>query len=269
MKTHYQAQSLPALAALLTEEDAITYSVLRQILKGECADVFTDGKNWIACHSRAPYPVWVWCRDGEDGTLAETIGRCIKEKFPLEKGFVVILSVGLRRELARVDSYFANTQEKMDLLSYRLKTLAEPPARCGGGMRLVRSEEIEGLIPCWIAMQEEMDGIKITADHARTTMGRFVEQKGLYAWHNAQGQLVAMCARGDQTPYSKVSAVYTLPEHRRKGYCQNLVWSVTKEILDDGYCPILYTDADYAASNACYQKIGYRQIGRLTSIQRK
>lgn len=269
MKTHYQNQSVPALAALLTGEDAITYSVLRQILKGECADVFTGGENWIVCHSRAPYPVWVWCRDGKNAALAETIGRCIQENLPLEKGFVVILSVELRRELARVDGYFANTQEKMDLISYRLDTLAEPPAPCGGGMCLVRSQEIEDLIPRWIAMQEEMDGLKITADHARTTMGRFVEQRGLYAWRNAQGQLVAMCARGDQAPYSKISAVYTLPEHRRNGYCQNLVWSVTKEILDGDYCPILYTDAAYIASNACYQKIGYHQIGRLTSIQRR
>ena len=33
-----------------------------------------------------------------------------------------------------------------------------------------------------------------------------------------------------------------------------------------GYLPVVYTDADYAASNECYKKIGYRLNGRLCTL---
>ena len=33
-----------------------------------------------------------------------------------------------------------------------------------------------------------------------------------------------------------------------------------------GYTPMLYTNADYTASNACYSKIGYVLRGKLCTI---
>lgn len=268
MENHYKNQTRPELAALLLEEDAITFSVLRQILMSECADIVTDGASWIVCHSASPYPVWVWCRDAENGDAVRRIARCLKTQFPLEQGFVVILGQELHQHLTAEDAYFAAAREKMGLLSYRLDTLAPKPPKCEGQMRLVADEELEDLIPHWIAMRVEMEGRRITPEKAMATMTRIAGERGLYAWCDAGGQIVAVCARLDQAPYGKISSVYTLPEHRRKGYCQNLIHSVTKQMLCEGRIPILYTDAAYAASNACYQKIGYRQIGRLTSMER-
>lgn len=63
-----------------------------------------------------------------------------------------------------------------------------------------------------------------------------------------------------------INLVFTRPEFRRKHYAQNLVYQVTKLARDAGYIPMLYTDADYAASNACYEKIGYVLRGRLCTI---
>lgn len=52
----------------------------------------------------------------------------------------------------------------------------------------------------------------------------------------------------------------------KKHYAGNLVYQVTKMIIDAGCLPMLYTDGDYAASNACYEKIGYVPQGRLCTI---
>ena len=56
----------------------------------------------------------------------------------------------------------------------------------------------------------------------------------------------------------------TLPafykEIKKHGY------QVSKMAKDAGYMPMLYTDADYAASNACYEKIGYALRGKLYTI---
>ena len=46
----------------------------------------------------------------------------------------------------------------------------------------------------------------------------------------------------------------------------NIQPTFTKLALDAGYVPMLYTDADYVASNACYEKIGYVLQGKLCTI---
>jgi predicted GNAT family acetyltransferase len=46
-----------------------------------------------------------------------------------------------------------------------------------------------------------------------------------------------------------------------------MVYEVSRIAADSGLTPMLYTDADYAASNACYEKIGYVLRGKLCMIQ--
>jgi predicted GNAT family acetyltransferase len=57
-----------------------------------------------------------------------------------------------------------------------------------------------------------------------------------------------------------VSAVYTPPEERGKGYAYNLIYRISKELLDSGdkYC-VLYTDDSNPISNHVYEKIGYKR----------
>lgn len=265
MLQHYRDQACPALADLMQGE-SITYSVLIRILQGECTDIFTDHESVIVCYSSAPWPVWVWCRDSEDRTAVMEIARCLKAHFPLEQGYDIILSYALLEKLRDTDEYFRNAKDGMGLLSYRLDAINEIEYPCQGSMGLVREEEISGLIGIWQDMHMEMEGRSFTLEHCEQSIRRCVEEKSLFAWRNDVGEIVALTRRGDQTPYSKITSVYTLPEHRRKGYAINLVHGVTETILADSLIPILYTDAGYAASNACYQKIGYRQVGSLTSI---
>lgn len=265
MLQHYQSQSLPQAAQLLGEEK-ITFSVLHKILQEDCRDIFTDHAQVIVCYSAYPWPVWAWCRDPENRVAVMEIAQCLKENYPLEHGYEIILSYDLLEALKRQDGYFQEADSKMGLLSYRLDTIAEPDKPCEGFLRLVREDEIPSLIGVRHDMSWEMEGRDLPLEHCEASLCRHVEKKGLFAWCNDAGQIVALTGRGDQPPYSKITSVYTLPRHRRKGYAINLVYGVTKGMLEDGLIPILYTDADYAASNACYQKIGYRQVGRLISI---
>lgn len=267
MLRHYQDQGCPQAAGLL-EEEMITYSVLAKILRGSCAHIFTDLEKLIVCHSCRPMPVWVWCRDVENEDSVMEIARCIKDALPLEQGYVHILSYELLERLREKDTYFADAKEKMGLLSYRLDAINAVDYPCQGYMDKVRGEEIDSLIGVWHDMHMEMEGHDITPEHCRDTMQRMVAEESLYAWRLDDGTIVALTGRGDQGEYSKITSVYTLPEHRRKGYAINLVHGVTETMLADGLIPILYTNADYAASNTCYQKIGYRQVGRLISISK-
>ena len=47
---------------------------------------------------------------------------------------------------------------------------------------------------------------------------------------------------------------------------ENLVYQVTMKTKEAGFVPMLYTNADYEASNACYEKIGYVIRGKLCTV---
>lgn len=265
MLYHYKDQSCPQAAQLL-EEEIVTYSVLSKILQGQCAHIFTDMENIIVCHSGWPWPVWVWCRDVEDENSVLEIARCIKEELPLEQGYSHNLSHGLFESLRQKDGYFRDAGVIRNLLSYRLDVINAVAYPCEGYLSKVKEEEISALISVWHDMHMEMEGRDLNYEQCRETMQRMVAEGSLFAWRLEDGAITAVTGRGDQGKYSKITSVYTLPAHRRRGYAINLVHGVTKTMLSDGFIPILYTDGDYVASNACYQKIGYRQVGSLISI---
>jgi len=81
-----------------------------------------------------------------------------------------------------------------------------------------------------------------------------------------QGKSVVSCKFVPNGNMASVNLVFTRPEFRRKHYAENLVYQVTKLAIEEGYVPMLYTDADYSASNACYEKIGYVLRGKLCTI---
>jgi predicted GNAT family acetyltransferase len=78
-----------------------------------------------------------------------------------------------------------------------------------------------------------------------------------------------MANKGCIGEFGKVAAVYTVPKHRRLGYAINLVGELTRMIMREGLVPALYTDGGYSASNECYKKIGYKQVGRLLMVNKK
>jgi len=100
----------------------------------------------------------------------------------------------------------------------------------------------------------------------RTASKALIEDGHVYLWKNSDGSFVASCDFRVTNNMASLGLVFTRPEFRRKHYAENLVHQVTKIAAEAGYLPMLYTDADYTASNACYVKIGYILRGKLCTI---
>ena len=64
-----------------------------------------------------------------------------------------------------------------------------------------------------------------------------------------------------------VTAVYTPPEQRNKGYATSCVASLTKKLLSERYsfCS-LFADQSNPTSNSIYAKIGYVPLGDALEI---
>jgi len=84
--------------------------------------------------------------------------------------------------------------------------------------------------------------------------------RSMYLWDD--GGPVSMALASAVTPHgSRVGAVYTPPELRRRGYASALVAAASQAQLDAGrrFC-FLFTDLANPTSNRIYQAIGYEPV---------
>ena len=261
---HYQNQAFPFA---LPDDDTITFFVLVRILNGPCAHIHTDGKNIMICLSDRIYPVWIWCRDEDDTEAIAAIAKCLKTHFPLNEGYRYNLSYGMFERLRRADDAFGQMKIAINMLSYRLDELLPASHPCDGHMEAASMANLDTLAPHLQAAVMEMEHVERPLDSLKASLEEKIASGQQFVWYDGDGKLAAMASYRVDGCYGGVSGVYTLPTHRRHGYAMNLVHGVTARVLERGLTPILYTDADYAASNACYQKIGYRQVGSLCTAQ--
>ena len=266
MLTHYKNQSRAELCRLI-ENEKITYSVLYNILGRKCTDIFTDHENVIVCYSNSPFPVWVWCKDVCNPEAVELIGACIKEHFPYEKGHYHIMSEGLWQALIR-DAYFENTYIDIDMLSYRLDNILPIDKAADGKIELADTVDIDIFAGFFHDFELEAEGIDHEMEYCHEHMDEAIERGQIYEWRNENNQLVAMTQSVKTDNFARLSAVYTAPEHRRKGYALNLMHSLCKTAFQSGMTPILYADSSYGPSNECYKKIGFTLVDRLCHIRK-
>ena len=90
---------------------------------------------------------------------------------------------------------------------------------------------------------------------------RFIADKQLYIWDCNGPVSIAKTTRPMRNGIS-VTAVYTPPEQRNKGYATLCVASLTKKLLSERYsfCS-LFADQSNPTSNSIYAKIGYVPLG--------
>jgi GNAT superfamily N-acetyltransferase len=264
--SHYKNTSMTKLRELIRGE--VKFSVLYDILGGDCNDIFTDGEEIIICYSEAPYPVWIWCCNAMSIANLAAIGECIKENFPLSE-YNIILDREIISGLAEVDSYFTNYNVNTEIFAYRLDEICDTVRNADGQIESAEICDIEVLANMWKAAAMEMERYDFPIEQCRNEVNYMIDDERLYVWKNGKGEIAAMANKGCIGEFGKVSAVYTVPKYRRLGYATSLVGEITRMIIREGLVPALYTDGGYSASNECYKKIGYRQVGKLFMINKR
>ena len=248
-------------------EGNITYSVLFRILQNDCTDIYYN-ESVIICYSNHPYPIWVWCRDASKKRDIMSIANCIKTNYPLDENYNIIMGYDVLEQLKKYDSYFKDVSFKMELFSYQLRVINDIDYSCDGHAMLAELADLD-VISCALKdMYYETEELVFSIQECREKALGHINRKQLYVWKNKNGEIVALTSKKIEGKYGSIGSVYTLPMARRKGYAINLVYRVSKELLSNNITPILYTNGNYIASNDCYRKIGFEQIGRICNIKR-
>ena len=223
----------------LLEADKYTFFVLKRIMGGDCRFLLSDHEKLIICFTGHPFPVWIWTPEGasKDDFLM---------KMAAEEGNKMAIST--------------------NMFAYDCLNPVEPERKAEGGIYCCESKDIEEVAVFSDMFHKELGIDQKDEQGYREDAETFINSGNMYLWKDEQGNSVASCMYATTEDMASVSLVFTRPEFRRKHYAENLVYQVTMKAKEEGYIPMLYTDADYEASNACYEKIGYVFRGKLCTI---
>ena len=251
----------------LLENDKYTFFVLGRIMGGKCRFLLTDHERMIICHSDNPYPVWIWTPDDATENEKEFIYKVINEEFSRGKGY----TFNIKYDLAE---FFINKAKpegmdyfiKMNMFAYDCPEPVKPDSTVDGKIHECTMDDVDEIVKIYNLFSKETGIDKQSVEDYRDKAEYSVKNKNLFFWENDAGRHVASCAYRPNGKLASLGLVFTIMKYRRKHYAENLVYLVTKKAQDEGYMPMLYTNADYVASNACYEKIGYKLRGKLCTL---
>ena len=251
----------------LLKNDKYTFFVLGRILKLDCRVILSDHERLIICHTANPFPVWVWTPDDVTEDELQKAYEIIEEVLPVEEGFTFNLKYELAEYIIK-KSAEKGTKVKINtnMLAYDCPEPKKSSDVADGTCHKCTQDDIDILVEFFDLFHKEIGIDQQSLEEYRAQAEEGVKYGTLYLWKNEEGKYVASCTFRPEEELGSVGLVYTREEDRRKHYAENLVYEVTKIAKDAGYTPMLYTDADYVASNACYEKIGYIRRGRLCTI---
>ena len=256
-------------AVNLLENDKYTFSVLRSILTKKCEFILTDHKHYIICYSYKPFPIWIWTRDDITKEQAEKVYTILKNNSLLNGQYRFNLKYDFSKFLidrAKIDGIEISIS--LNLLTYECLTPIKPSKKAKGKLHKCTEEDVFELADLIGCFHDEVEIDKKNKGEHLTDARLLINEGNVYFWKDDASNNVACCR---YTPrdgeLACIGLVFTRTENRRKNYAQNLVYSVTNIARNEGFIPILYTNANYAASNECYTKIGYEVKGRLCMVK--
>lgn len=251
----------------ILETDKYTFFVLRRIMGGKCELILTDHERLIICFTGKPFPIWIWTPDDATEAEMERAYQIVSEHALLNGEYHFNLKYDLAKyfmERAVLDGKTLSIS--LNMLAYDCRNPVKPTAIADGSIYRCSREDIEELVDFLDLFHKETGIDQKERNDYRVDAEAYINSGNMYLWKNKLGTNVASCKFAPDGNMASINFVFTRPEFRRRHYAENLVYQVTKLAMSEGYVPVLYTDADSIASNACYEKIGYVLRGKLCTI---
>ena len=253
----------------MLEDDKYTFSVLRSILTKRCEFILTDYDQYIICYSGKPFPIWVWTRSEITKQEAEKVYKILKNQSMLNGQYRFNLKHDFAKFLIdRAKNDGIEISVSLELLAYECLVPIKPTKIAKGKLHKCTEEDVFQLAELISLFHNEVGIDKKNKVEHVTDAQLLINEGNTFFWKDDAGNNVACCRYTPRdSKFACIGLVFTQAEHRRKHFAENLVYSVTNVARNEGFIPILYTNADYPASNECYKKIGYKVKGRLCMVK--
>jgi hypothetical protein len=147
---------------------------------------------------------------------------------------------------------------------YRLDTLTAP-GNIPGESRRAGIGDRELLRQWYRAFAQEVDPHGTDSDDA---VDAALNTRGCWLWVDPNGVVVSLATRRPIIAGSaRVGPVYTPWRWRGRGYGSSATAAATRDVLDDGGIPVLFTDLSNHTSNDIYQRLGYYSVEDRLEIE--
>ncbi len=242
------------------QEEKEKFYVISLISTGDNPLIISDLDNYVIARSEIGYPTWIWTKDNISKDIILELEKELDNYFVSgENKFTC------KKELFELLKKKNDTYKELEMGFLSCDEPVKPSKGKGIFVRPNYSDKVT-IAEYLRAHNKELFNKETTQKDALEEVEGWLEENNFYVLKDSSGEIVSMASFGIVGNLAKISHVYTTPEERGKGYCQYLIYSLAKKLIDDGYKPILYTDYDYKASNEAYKKVGFQDNGTLMNF---
>ncbi len=143
-----------------------------------------------------------------------------------------------------------------------LGALASPPA-CDGSVRPASLDDL-GLLLGWFADFHAEAGLPAEANEGLVRAQ--VDDRRLWVWENGSPVAMGGHAHVVATPggtVGRIGPVYTVPEHRKRGYGSALTHAIAASLTSECDRVMLNADAENPGSNSIYERLGFAAVAEI------
>lgn len=153
----------------------------------------------------------------------------------------------------------------MPLIAYTCPRIQEGPRV--GRLARPRAGCAQAIADLAQVFAEDGEGQALPREEALRWAAQREADPDCFLWE-AEGEIVALArvAHRGSCPagrFARINAVVTARAHRCRGYARMLVREISRECLEQGWTPMLYTDACNPASNRSYAGAGFVRQGEI------
>lgn len=252
---------------LMSEEELIRFSMFYDIRIVSDSFIVTNDNNIIIGQKHITSPLCIYIKNNlsDDG---EEVVKIICERL----AFNIALNVDgeekyikpILEEVSRISGIpFTISLPKN---SYVCRKIIKPEM-ISGDLSKADENDLETIAAFSRDNWEDIGFGILTQEQAHKFALRRLSNPDFRVWKNEDGKIVAMATVHKYWNAASTDGVFTDKNERNKGYAKFLMYRITKDLLNDGFIPMLYADRRKVVPNHVYTNIGYVCCGDITEYR--
>jgi predicted GNAT family acetyltransferase len=253
---------------LMTEEELIRFSMFYAICRASDSFIVTNDNNVIMGQERPTSPLWIYTKNNFSDDEREKVIKIICERLALNPTLNVDGEEKYLKSILEEVSSISGIPFVINVPknSYVCHQIIEPEMICGC-ISKASDNDLETLTVFSRDNWEDIGFGIITPEQANKFAQRKLTSPDFHVWKSEDERVVAMASVHKYGDVALTDGVFTDRNERNKRYAKFLMYKITKDLLNEGFRPILYADSRKAAPNHVYQSIGYEYCGVVTEYK--
>ena len=232
----------------LKDRTAFYYMVFNRTLPS--TQHASDGKHYVISKPEGHYPTWIWDDDDLDQKAIHDLVGDLKA--------MQVQKLTCKQALYdKLRPYF-ECSGLFKMGAYYLSEVNDF-CRAPGEMIVATPIYLNLVAQWWYEARIVMANVQeVSKTAARQEAKDLIASGNLYLWLDQDQCPCCMAHIQKCGDLVKFGHVFTAKEKRQKGYAKALIASLSEDCIAKAYCPVLYTDLAYPASNKAYEKVGFQ-----------